>query len=49
MSGRRELRRQEQIYRYFPQRSVQGAVRARALKAQRCAEAVHQEVEEEDM
>ena len=49
MSGRRELSRQEQIHRYFPQRSVQGAARARALGAQRRADLVHQEVEEEDM
>ena len=49
MSGRRELSRQEQIHRYFPQRSVQGAACARALEAQRRADLVHQEVEEEDM
>ena len=49
MSDRRELSRQEQIHRYFPQRSVQGVARAHALEAQRRADLVHQEVEEEDM
>ena len=49
MSGRLELNRQEQIHRYFPQRSVQGTTHARALEAQRRADLVHQEVEEEDM
>ena len=49
MSGRLELNRQEQIHRYFPQRSLQGAARARALEAQRRADLVHQEVKEEDM
>ena len=44
MSGRRELSRQEQIHRYFPQRSVQGAVRARSREEHRRAEPYQREV-----